>query len=381
MEQRHIGIIVHGATSRISTTQHLENALLPIRAEGGLVLNGCRVVPQPVLVGRNAERLEAIAARLGIADWICDLDAALARDDCEVLFDGAATHQRGETLRKAIAAGKHIYSEKPVALTVEEGARLLKAAEAAGIRHAVVEDKLYLPGMQKLARLVQFGFFGAVTHFQLEFGWWVFDGNVVPCQRPSWNYRRSEGGGLLLDMYSHWRYVVEGVLGRIKRVVSVAWTATKERVDEHGVRYPVDVEDSAVALVELESGAFGTIQSSWATRVRRDELLSFQIDGTRGSAVAGLHRCYIQPLESTPKVHWSPNEDLHADYASQWHEVPDLGPYKNSYRVGWEAFLSHVVLGTPITSNLAAGIRDVRLAEACRRSVEEDSWISMQDTV
>jgi predicted dehydrogenase len=245
-----------------------------------------------------------------------------------------------------------------------------------------VEDKQYLPGLRKLAALADAGFFGRVVGFKLEFGWWVFDGFEERCQRPSWNYKKAEGGGLILDMYSHFRYVIEALLGQVRRVVTAGATTAPERVDEKGERYPADVEDHAATLVELESGVVGSIIASWATRVRRDDLLTFQVDGTRGSAVAGLHRCYAQSIADTPKVAaFNPMVDLGVDYASRWQEVPAAGPYPNPYRVGWEDFLRHLVASTPLLSDFAAGIRDVAFAEACYRSLGSRAWVGLDDVL
>jgi predicted dehydrogenase len=372
-----IGIIVHGATGRIAATQHLKNALTPIRAEGGVPTDADRVAPQMILVGRNKERLAAIAQENGGAPWTTDLDQALSDPAYTVLFDAAATHQRKATLEKGIAAGKHIYSEKPIALTAADGRALLAAITARGLRHGAIEDKQYLPGMCKLRALVEAGFFGRVTGFRLEFGWWVFDGfdAAQPSQRPSWNSRKP-GGGLMLDMYPHFRYLVEGLLGPVRRVVTLAATAAPERIDEAGQRYAVDVEDQATTLVELASGATGLIIASWATRVRRDDLVTFQIDGTGGSAVAGLHRCYMQPLADTPRIAVSnPMVDLAIDYRARWQEAPTAGPYRNPYRIGWEDFLRHLVTDAPISADFAAGIRDVAFAEACGRAAQEGRWV------
>ncbi|MFL6936345.1 MAG: Gfo/Idh/MocA family protein [Xanthobacteraceae bacterium] len=373
-----IGIIVNGATGRIGSTQHLQNALVAICREGGLAIGKDRIVPRLLLVGRDGERLDAVAKAHEVAEWTTDLDAALENRDFAIFFDAAATHQRPAVLEKAILAGKHIYCEKPVATSVAQGLGLLRAAEARGLKAAVVEDKVYLPGLQKLAHLAETGFFGRVVNFRLEFGWWVFDGVGVGCQRPSWNYRRASGGGLILDMVPHWRYLVEDIVGPIARVVSAAWTATPERVDERGERYRVDVEDSCAVLVALQSGAYGTILSSWATRVRRDDLLTLQVDGTHGSAIAGLHRCWTQTADETPRIaHFNVKEDIGADYRAGWREVPAAGPYRNPYRIGWEQFLRHIVVGAPLRATFAAGIRDLALAEACARSMKEDRWVTL----
>jgi predicted dehydrogenase len=377
-----IGIIVNGATGRIGSTQHLANALAPIRAEGGLSHGGERIMPRLLLVGRNAARLEEIAKQYGAERWLTDLDAALAAPGYEVFFDAAATEQRVVALSKAIAAGKHIYTEKPVAPTVAQGRALLDAARARGLKAGAVEDKMFLPGMQKLAGLARDNFFGRITGFRLEFGWWVFDGAERASQRPSWNYRSSGGGGLTLDMYPHWRYLIESLLGPIRRVASAKATAQPQRVDEDGKRFAVDVDDSTATLVELESGALGTIVCSWATRVRRDDLVTLQIDGSGGSAVAGLHRCWAQSASDTPAIrHFNVTADIGADYRAGWQEVAAAGPYTNPYRVGWERFLCHVAGDAPLTSDLAAGIRDVALAEACAQSAAQGRWVALEDVL
>jgi predicted dehydrogenase len=376
MATQTIGIIVNGASGRIGSTQHLANALVLIIAGGGLALGDDRLLPRLLLVGRDRDRLAVVARAHNIADWTTDLDAALADPAYAIFFDAAATQQRVAVLERALAAGKHIYSEKPVAPTATQGLALLRSAQMRGLKHGAVEDKVHLPGLQKLTALVDSGALGRIVGFRLEFGWWVFDGSDRPCQRPSWNYRAG-GGGLILDMYPHWRYVIERIVGRIVRVVSSAWIATPERIDEQGARYAVAVEDSASTLVELENGAFGTILSSWATRVRRDDLLTLQVDGTEGSAVAGLHQCHVQSAEETPTIaRFSVMKDIAADYRDGWHQAPPLANYCNPYRVGWEQFLRHVMTGAPLISDFAAGIRDVLFAEACHRSMQERTWIT-----
>jgi predicted dehydrogenase len=377
MAEKTIGIILNGATGRICSTQHVANALVPIRDEGGLAAGGDRIVPRLMLVGRNAESVAAVAQRYG-AEWTTDLAKALADPAFTVFFDAAATSQRQSALKRAIAAGKHIYAEKPVALTVDAGLELLSAIKARGLKACAVEDKLGLPGLQKLSRVVASGALGRIAGFRIEFGWWVFDGTEVPSQRPSWNYRKKDGGGLILDMYPHWRYVIENTLGPIRRVVTALSTATPERIDERGERYRVDVEDSASTLVELKNGATGTILASWATRVRRDDLLTFQIDGSKASVLAGLHRCWTTTNAETPRTaHFSIATDLNVDYRANWHEIEDAGPFKNSYRIGWENFFRHVVTGATMQADFAAGLRDVQFAEACYRSVKDGTWIDL----
>ena len=381
MAVQEIGIIVNGATGRIASTQHLANALLPIRTEGGLTIGGDRIMPRLLLAGRDEGRLAALARSNGIDRWMTDLDAALSDPGYSIFFDAAATVQRVPILTKAIAAGKHIYSEKPVALSVSEGMSLLAAARARNLKHGAVEDKIFLPGLQKLAHLAGQKFFGRVTGFRLDFGWWVFDGFERKSQRPSWNYQRSGAGGLTMDMYPHWRYVIESILGPIRRIVAANATAIPQRADENGARYDVDVDDTSLTLAELDNGAVGTIVCSWATRVRRDDLLTFQVDGTGGSAVAGLHRCWAQSAGDTPVVrHINPTVDIGFDYRRDWAEVSERVDQTNPYRIGWERFLRHVVAGAPLSSDLSAGVRDVKLVEACYRSAAEGRWIALDET-
>lgn len=380
MAVKNIGIIVNGATGRIASTQHLANALLPIRTEGGLAIGDDRIVPRLLLCSRDEKRLAALAQGNGIDRWTTDLDAALSDPGYSVFFDAAATGQRVPTLTKAIAAGKYIYSEKPVALSVSEGMSLLTAARARNLKHGAVEDKIFLPGLQKLAHLAGQKFFGRVTGFRLDFGWWVFDGFERKGQRPSWNYQRSGAGGLIMDMYPHWRYVVESILGPIRRIVAATATAIPQRADESGTRYDVDVDDTSVTLVELDNGAIGTIVCSWATRVRRDDVLTFQIDGTGGSAIAGVHRCWTQSATDTPEVrHINPMVDIGFDYHRDWKEVSESVDPTNPYRIGWERFLRHIVAGEPLASDLSAGIRDLRLVQACYRSAAEGRWITLDE--
>jgi predicted dehydrogenase len=378
MTKQTIGIIVNGATGRIGSTQHLANALVPIINEGGLPLGNDRLLPRLLLVGRDPDRLAAVARAHGLAHWTTDLDLALSSPDHAIFFDAAPTEQRTSTLEKAMAAGKHVYSEKPLAVSTASARGSLERARSRGLKHGIVEDKIHLPGMQKIAAVTPGGSLGRTVGFRLEFGWWVFDGSERPCQRPSWNYRRG-GGGLILDMYPHWRYLIEGIIGRILRVASVQWTAVPERIDEGGKPYGVAVEDSATTLVEMEGGAFGTIQSSWATRVRRDDLLTLQVDGTAGSAIAGLHRCHVQSSAETPVIaHFNVMKDLGRDYREAWREAPPLTSYCNPYRVGWEQFLRHVARDAPFARDFAAGLRDVAFAEACHRSMTERAWVAME---
>ena len=378
MSVRAIGIIIDGATGRLGTTQHLK-ALLAIRGEGGLPLkNGDRLMPEPMLLGRNAGKLAALAATSGGLKYATDRDACLADPDISIYFDATATGGRPERIWAAIAAGKHVYTEKPVAETLEQALTLAREAVRAGVKNGVVQDKLFLPGLKKLRRLYDCGFFGRVLSVRLDFGWWVFDGEFAPSQRPSWNYQKATGGGLILDMFAHWRYIFDRLLGPIASVSCREMTAQPRRIDEAGKAYTVDVEDHAFAIFELEGGAIAQVSSSWANRVKRDDLLQIQVDGTRGSAVCGLHRCFIQPLAATPRPFFDPERPQSAVFDEEWQEMPTLDPFKNSYREGWELFLRHVTENGPFPSPLIEGAKGVQLAEACHRSHHERRWIDLE---
>ncbi|HTW50729.1 MAG TPA: Gfo/Idh/MocA family oxidoreductase [Stellaceae bacterium] len=377
MATRTIRVVIDGATGRLGTTQHLK-ALLAIRAEGGLPLkNGDRLMPEPVLLGRNAEKLTALAAASGGLAWSTDRDGGVADKAVDIYFDATATGGRPGRLSAAIAAGKHVYTEKPLAGDVEQALALARQAKDAGIKHGIVQDKLFLPGLKKLRKLYDSGFFGRVLSVRLDFGWWVFDGEFQTAQRPSWNYQRATGGGLILDMFAHWRYIFDRLLGPIDAVLCREMTAQPRRIDEAGKPYDVDVEDHAFAIFELESGAIAQVSSSWASRVKRDDLLQIQVDGTQGSAVCGLHRCFVQPLVATPRPFFDPERPQTAVFDDEWLEMPTLDPFKNSYREGWELFLRHVVEDGPFPSPLIEGAKGVQLAEACHQSHHERRWITL----
>ena len=377
MAIRRLGVVVEGATGRLGSTQHLRS-LMAMRSEGGLPLaNGDRLVPEPVLLGRNREKLAALAAANGGLKWSTDRDACLADPDIAIYFDASATGGRPARVSAALDAGKHVYVEKPLAETLEEALLLARRAERAGLKNGVVQDKLFLPGLSKLRKLYETDFFGRVLSIRLDFGWWVFDGAPYPAQRPSWNYRKATGGGLILDMFAHWRYIFDRLLGEIKAVSCRHMTALPKRCDETGNTYAVDVEDTAFAIFELAGGVLAQVSSSWASRVKRDDLLQIQVDGTSGSAVCGLHRCFLQPLVSTPKPFFDPERPQPLVFDEQWQEMPDVEPVRNGYRAGWELFLRHVAEDAPFPSPFLEGAKSVQLAEACYRSHSERRWIEL----
>ena len=369
---------MEGVTGRLGTNQHLIRALLAIRNEGGLALNnGDRLMPEPVLLGRNRDKLAALAAAHGDLRWSTDAATLLADQTIQIYFDVAATGGRLQRAMRAVAAGKHIYLEKPIANSSAEAMQIVRAAKAAGVKAAAVQDKVYLPGFHKLRKVRDSGFFGRILSARLESGWWVFDGELYPAQRSSWNYRKADGGGLVLDMYPHWRYLLASLIGPITSVSCRKVTQIPRRRDEAGNPYDVDVEDEVYATFEFESGALAQVTTSWATRVKRDDIIQLQIDGTLGSAVAGGHKCYVQSLISTPKPVFNVEVPQSMDFDDQWQEVPDNDPFRHSYRQGWEQFLRHVADGEPLRSTLLEGARDVQLTEACYQSDRERRWVDI----
>jgi len=370
--RRPIGIVLGGVTGRMGYRQHLVRSLLAIRDEGGLPLaDGSRLWPEPVLVGRNEARLAEIARRHGLTEWTTDLAAALSRPDVSIYFDAQITRQREKAVRRALEAGKHVYVEKPLAVDHAGALELARTAAAAGVRTGVVADKLFLPGLRKLRRLVEGGFFGRILSVRIDFGYWVFEGDWQPAQRPSWNYRAEDAGGITLDMFPHWQYLLEGLFAPVRSVQCTIATHVDTRVDESGRPYPATADDAAYAVLELDGGVIAQVNASWCVRVYRDELVQVQVDGTHGSAVAGLHHCRVQHRAVTPKPVWDPDSPSTVDFRAQWQEVPDNEAYGNAFRVQWEAFLRHVVEGTPFPWDFAAAARGVHLAELALRSARE----------
>ncbi|MEP6941369.1 MAG: Gfo/Idh/MocA family oxidoreductase [Betaproteobacteria bacterium] len=372
---------MNGVTGRMGTNQHLVRSICAIRAQGGVALaDGRRVIPDPILIGRNAGKLETLARAHGVSRWSTDLDAALADRNDTVYFDSASTGLRPALIKKAIASGKHIYTEKPVATTVAQALELYRAATAAGVKHGVVQDKLWLPGMLKIKMLVDSSFFGRILSVRGEFGYWVFEGDWQPAQRPSWNYRKQDDGGIIVDMLCHWRYVLDNLFGEVKSVSCLGATHIPKRWDERGEAYDATADDAAYATFEL-AGTHGPviaqINSSWTTRVRRDDLATFHVDGTLGSAVAGLTECWTQARANTPKPVWNPDVPQTIDFASTWQKVPNNVAYDNAFKVEWELFIRHVVEGGDFRWGLLEGAKGVQLAELGLKSWAERRWVDV----
>jgi predicted dehydrogenase len=375
-----IGIIMHGVTGRMGMNQHLIRSVLAIRSQGGVLLaDGSRILPDPIIVGRDAAKIERLAKTHKVERWTVDLDAALADPYNEIFFDAASTKLRPTLLRKAIDADKHVYCEKPISEGLEEAIAIAKYAKAKGVKNGIVHDKLDLPGLVKLKRLRDSGFFGKILSVKGEFGYWVFEGDYLPAQRPSWNYRAVDGGGMVSDMLCHWRYVLDNVIAPVKSVSCMTATHIDKRWDENGMEYQATADDAAYATFMLEGDIVAHINSSWCTRVRRDDLVTFQIDGTHGSAVAGLHKCYSQHRVNTPKPVWNPDVPQPLNFFESWDEVPDNVPLDNGFKVQWEQFLRHVYQGSDWHYTLAEGAKGVQLAEAGYQSARERRWIDIED--
>ena len=380
MKQKRIGIIMNGVTGRMGTNQHLVRSILEIRNQGGVPLkDGTRLMPDPILVGRSAAKLEQLSRAHGLERWTTDLERALGDANDTVFFDAASTKLRPTLLKRAIAAGKHVYCEKPVATNLADAMALYRAAKKAGVKHGVVQDKLWLPGLLKLKMLRDSGFFGRILSVRGEFGYWVFEGDLQPAQRPSWNYKKDEGGGIILDMLCHWRYVIDNLFGKVRAVSCLGATHVPQRWDEDGRKYRASADDAAYATFELEGGAVAHFNSSWCVRVRRDDLLTLQVDGTQGSAVAGLRRCFTQARVNTPKPVWNPDIPQPIDFFAGWQEVPDNLPADNAFKVQWELFLRHVAGEGDFRWGLLEGAKGVQLAELGLKSWSGRKWLDVPE--
>ncbi|HUF64283.1 MAG TPA: Gfo/Idh/MocA family oxidoreductase [Verrucomicrobiales bacterium] len=380
MTIQRVGIIMNGVTGRMGTNQHLLRSIKAIRDQGGTpAKDNIRIMPDPVLVGRDARRLRELAGRAGVERWSTGLEAALENPEDSIYFDAQTTGRRADAVRAAVAAGKHIYCEKPVATSCAEALDLYRLCRAAGVKHGVVQDKLWLPGIRKIRRLQQCGFFGRILSIRGEFGYWVFEGDSIPAQRPSWNYRKEDDGGIIVDMLCHWRYLLDHVFGPVRAVSCLGATHIPERVDESGRPYACTAEDSAYATFQLDGGVVAHFNSSWCTRVRRDDLLTLQIDGTHGSAVAGLREVHVQHYGTTPKPVWNPDIAQPIGFSDGWSRVPDQEEHDNAFKTQWELFLRHVALDEPYTHDLLEGARGVQLAELGLQSWRERRWIDVPE--
>lgn len=377
MSEVRLGLIMNGVTGRMGLNQHLIRSIVAIRDQGGVALpDGRKVMPDPILIGREKGKIEALGRQYKMRAGT-DLDAALADPKDAVFFDAATTQMRAALLKKAIAAGKHVYCEKPTAESYADALDLARTAKRAGVRHGVVQDKIFLPGLLKLRMLRESGFFGRILSVRGDFGYWVFEGDWQPAQRPSWNYRRKDGGGIILDMLCHWRYVLDHTIAPVKSVSCLGANHIPRRWDENDKPYDADADDAAYATFELEGGIVAQMNSSWCTRVRRDDLVTFHVDGTLGSAVAGLARCVSQARVNTPRPVWNPDQKQTIDFFRDWQDVPDNRVYDNGFKVQWEGFIRHVVAGTPFPHDLFEGAKGVQLAEAGMKSWRERRWIDL----
>jgi predicted dehydrogenase len=380
MHQHTIGIIMNGVTGRMGTNQHLLRSIAEIIKQGGVKLsNGDTIMPDPILIGRDESKLKRLCALTGITNMSTNLDDALNSPHYSIYFDAQTTGRRADAVKAAIKAGKHIYCEKPVAVSTESALELYDLATKAGLKNGVVQDKLWLSGIVKLKRLIQQGFFGEILSVRGEFGYWVFEGDNIAAQRPSWNYRKEDDGGIIVDMLCHWRYVLDEVFGKVKAVSCLGATHISKRVDENGNPYDCTADDAAYATFELENGIIAHFNSSWAVRVRRDDLLTLQVDGTKGSAVAGLRECYIQHYGNTPKPVWNPDIPQPIDFFGGWSKVPEQEVHDNAFKVQWELFLKHVVNDEPFPWNLKAGAKGVQLAEKGLESWAKRCWVDVPE--
>lgn len=375
-----VGIILNGVTGRMGTHQHLVRSLLAIRDEGGVLLaDGTRLYPEPVLLGRNEAKLRELAEKYGLTRWSADTGECLNDASAPIYFDAQVTSRRTASVRAALAKGKHVYCEKPLASNLAEALELARLAKEKGCKNGIVQDKLFLPGLRKLKRLIDGGFFGRILSIRGEFGYWVFEGDWQSAQRPSWNYRKEDGGGIILDMFAHWQYVLEGLFGRVQSLLCHGATHIGERFDENGRPYRCTADDSAYAVFEIAGGILAQMNSSWAVRVHRDELLEIQVDGTEGSAVAGLRDCRIQHRAATPRAIWNPDIPSPWKYREHWQEVPDNGVFENAFKVQWEAFLRHVAEDAPFPHSFLDGARGVQIVELGMRSWRERRWMDVPE--
>lgn len=383
MATQRLGLIMHGVTGRMGMNQHLIRSIVAIRRQGGVTLsNGDRVMPDPILIGRNGEKIAALARAHGIERWGTSLDEALANPEDTVFFDAGTTQMRPTLLAQAIRAGKHVYCEKPIATNLNEAVEIARLAQRSGLKHGAVQDKLFLPGLRKLDMLRRAGFFGKMLAVRIEFGYWVFEGDLQPIQRPSWNYRKEDGGGMILDMMCHWRYVLDNLFGEVQSISCLGATHILKRWDESGKPYEATADDAAYATLELKGHGgervIAQVNSSWATRVKRDDLVTFHVDGTEGSAVATLTECRSQSRVNTPRPVWNPDQKQTMPFLEQWAEVPDTQEYDNGFKIQWEQFIRHVAEDAPYRYTLPEGAKGVQLVEDALQSWKERRWVDVR---
>ena len=375
-----LGIILHGVTGRMGTNQHLIRSIKSIQNEGGIKLSDGNFLNLDVILsGRDKDKLSNLSKKHQISKWTTDLDKILQDSSYQVFFDSASTKMRAENITKAIKYNKHIYCEKPSAEKFQEAYDLFLLAEKKFVRHGVVQDKLFLPGLIKLKKLIQQNFFGKILSVKIDFGYWVFTGKDEnqPSQRPSWNYRKEEGGSIIIDMMCHWQYIITHLFGEIEDFVCMGKNHISTRYDNNAKSYHANADDACYAIVNLKNGILVQINSDWCTRVRKDDLVTFKVDGELGSALATLSQCYLQPLDKTPRPIWNPDEKQKHNFFNDWELVFENETYENAFKTQWILFLKHIAEGSPWDYGLEKGAEAVRFAELALKSWKEKKWINL----
>ena len=367
-----IGIAMNGITGRIGQ-KHLA-AISAIQKKGGVLLaDGQRIYPEPILLGRDQTKLESLGQEFGFSQQSTNLAAALLDQSTSIYFDALVPLERPANIRQALLAGKHVYAEKPLAITYEAAHELAQLAQNLGLRHGLVQNLLFQPGPQKLEQLVRNGFFGRILNARIDFGYWVFEGDWQTAQRPAWNYQRESGGGISVDMFPHWNGLLENLFGPIRAISHLAKTHIPQRFDQQQP-YQATADDAAYSLLELESGMTVQISASWTTRVYHDDFLSIQIDGTHGSATAGYRTCKVQHRVQTPlssaMISASPPQ-------TDWQELPELLKVSEPFQAQWEYFLRAVMSNEPFPWDFFAAARGLQLAKTALQSNLERRWLTI----
>ena len=382
MATKRLGIIMHGVTGRMGYNQHLVRSICAIRDAGRR--RACERRPRDARSdpGRPQRGEARRDRRSGTASraTTTDLDAALANTDDTVFFDAGSTQMRADLLSKAIDAGKDVYCEKPIADTLADAIKVAKLARSRGIKNGVVQDKLFLPGLRKMKLLKDAGFFGRMLSVRGEFGYWVFEGDLQPIQRPSWNYRKADGGGIILDMLCHWRYVLDNLFGEVKAVSCLGVTHIPRAHRRSG--QALHGRCRRCRLCDVRARGRRDRADQLVLVRAREARRSRHLPGRRHARLGGrrphalLHPASREHAASGLESGRAADDELQrAVGGSAGHQA-----YDNGFKLQWEDFIRHVVRGS------ALDVRSARKASrACSspssgcKSWAERRWLDVPD--
>jgi len=370
-----VGLIGYGFMGRTHTFAHLTMPLYYSPPPVPCVLRA-------VCTRREASAREAL--RIGYQRWTTDPGEVIEAEDVDIVHICTPNHLHFDALRRAIAAGKHIYCDKPVTATLEEADALARLLPAYRQKGQVALQYRFFPATLKAKQLVQSGFLGPVTHFR---GLYLHSGSADPARAVNWKSTAAAGGGVIRDLGAHIVDLLWWLVGPFQAVTCVdrIWSAQRPDADHPGQMLTVDAEEGAAALARCADGAFGVIEVSKIATGAEDEL-RFEIHGERGAVRFNLMDPNFLEVYDARR----PDGDLGGDRG--WQRIACVQKYPRpaafpgpKFTLGWirghvhslYAFLRAIADDAEPSPSLTEGLHLQRVLEAIRESAASRTWVHL----